>query len=72
MYRNDLLIAKKAVMKKTLQDIADETGLGLNTVGWILNNPEKNHPLKNIDKVARALGLTMPDLFTDKPIEAAV
>jgi DNA-binding Xre family transcriptional regulator len=71
-YRNDLLLAKKAAARKTIQNLADETGLSTVTVNNILNQKGDHFAVKNLEKVATALGLSLNDLFSEKTVEAVV
>jgi transcriptional regulator with XRE-family HTH domain len=65
-YRADLIRAAKAAQKKTLEDLANATGLNPNTISDICNGKE-NPELQSLKKVADALGLSMELLFSKQP-----
>lgn len=69
MYRDDLIRAKKAARKLTLEDLETKTGLNKNTISDICNGKE-NIELQSLQKIALALGISMSDLFsTNKPLQ---
>lgn len=65
MYRDDLIRAKKAANKLTLEDLEKETGLNKNTISDICNGKESVE-LKSLKKVVEALGLHLSDVFDSK------
>jgi transcriptional regulator with XRE-family HTH domain len=50
------------------EELADECGLDRTYIGGI-ERGERNPSLKNILKLASTLSVTMPELFTDAPVE---
>lgn len=69
MYRTDLLKAKKAITGKSNETLATETGLDVMTISEIMRGVNRNFGIFTLNKVAKALGLTMSDLFSSKEIE---
>jgi len=63
MYRDDLIRAAKAAQKKTLDALAQDTGLNPNTISDICNG-KQNPELNSLKKVAEALGLDLETIFS--------
>ncbi len=64
LYRADLIKEKLAESDMTIEEFCKTTGLSNETI-WRLKNGH-NTTIVNLDKVAKALGLTLSDLVTDK------
>lgn len=52
----------RAEAKLSQEDLADKAGLHRTYIGMI-ERAEKNITLRNIEKLAKAFGITLPDLF---------
>lgn len=63
MYRDDLIRAKKAAKKLTIEDLVTVTGLNKNTISDICNGKD-NPELNSLKKVAEALDIDLETLFS--------
>lgn len=69
-YRDDLIRAAQAALKKTNEELAELSGLSVGTISAIRNGGDAR--VSSLRKVASALGVPMQQLFEPKPhIEAA-
>lgn len=72
MYRSDFLHAKRVVTGKSIDDIVDETGLGLSTVKAIFGGTAQNPGVVNLEKCAKAVALTLTDIFSEGKIDVVL
>jgi DNA-binding Xre family transcriptional regulator len=63
MYRFDLIKGKMAQLDKTVEMLGDETGLSPDTIVRVRKG--ENVAVETLKKVAEALDLSLPELFTD-------
>lgn len=63
-YRDDLIRAAQAALKKTNEELAELSGLSTGTISAIRNGGDAR--VSSLRKVASALGVPMPQLFEPK------
>jgi transcriptional regulator with XRE-family HTH domain len=63
-YRDDLIRAAQAALKKTNEELAELSGLSVGTISAIRNGGDAR--VSSLRKVAFALGVPMPRLFESK------
>lgn len=63
-YRDDLIRAAQAALKKTNGELAELSGLSTGTISAIRNGGDAR--VSSLRKVASALGVPMPRLFEPK------
>lgn len=63
-YRDDLIRAAQAALKKTNEELAELSGLSAGTISAIRNGGDAR--VSSLHKVASALGVPMPRLFEPK------
>ena len=63
-YRDDLIRAAQAALKKTNEDLAELSGLSVGTISAIRNGGDAR--VSSLRKVASALGVPMQQLFEPK------
>lgn len=63
-YRDDIIRAEKAAQNKTIEDLANATGLNPNTISDICNGKAKNPELNSLERIARALNLDLETIFS--------
>lgn len=68
----DLLVARKAIAKKSIDDLAEETTLAPNTISDLLSGKDRNHGIHTIEKICKALGVPLKDLFDEKKAEKSL
>ncbi len=68
----DLLITNKALKKHTLETLAEETKLDVMTISDVLNGKQRNFGIFTLEKICKALGVTLGDLFKEDDVEKAL
>lgn len=74
MYRDDKIRAAQAARNWTDERLAKESGLGRTTVLMITNGNAEDPKLSSLSAIAKALDLTLQDIFepeTVKEVNAA-